>query len=60
MFTLSLNSDIDECAADTFTCDANAGCTNTYGSYTCTCNAGYSGNGKMCTGKELLNLQIHR
>ena len=30
-------------------CDANAECTNTYGSFTCACNAGYSGDGVTCT-----------
>jgi len=38
-------SDIDECTTNTtLTCHRDAQCTNTpAGSYTCTCNAGYSG-----------------
>ena len=35
-------SDLDECATATKnTCDTNAGCTNTVGSYTCSCNTGF-------------------
>jgi len=47
---------INECTANTDTCDANALCADTDGSYTCTCNDGYSdtsgvGNpeGRSCT-----------
>ncbi len=36
---------------DTHTCDAMATCMNTMGSYECTCNEGYEGDGLMCTGK---------
>ena len=43
-------SDIDECAIETDACDENADCTNTIGSYTCTCRSGYSGNGIVCQG----------
>ena len=36
---------------DTYTCDTMATCMNTMGSYECTCNEGYEGDGLMCTGK---------
>lgn len=42
-------TDIDECAEGTDDCDANASCTNTPGSFTCVCNAGYEGDGVTCT-----------
>lgn len=41
-------SDIDECATNP--CDTNANCTNSAGSFTCTCNTGYTGNGTFCEG----------
>ena len=41
--------DIDECMTD-YSCHSNASCTNTLGSFTCTCNTGYSGDGMMCFG----------
>ena len=47
--------DIDECAMNTHNCDETlAGCSNTpAGSFTCTCIAGYTGNGTagMCFGE---------
>ena len=46
---LLLFIDIDECASTP--CDKNATCDNTDGSFTCTCNTGYSGDGFDCKGK---------
>ncbi|XXT15899.1 FG-GAP-like repeat-containing protein [Sorangium sp. So ce429] len=40
---------VDECALGTDNCDANAACTDTPGSFTCACDAGYSGDGVTCT-----------
>ena len=50
--------DIDECSTNSHSCDTNAVCSNTDGSYTCPCNSGYSGDGKTCTGKLFLVLSI--
>ena len=40
-----LSLDIDECATSSDDCHAEATCADTVGSYTCTCNAGYEGDG---------------
>lgn len=42
--------DIDECETDTDNCDVNAHCNNTKGSFQCTCNIGYFGDGVVCEG----------
>ena len=41
-------TDVDECTSGTAVCDPLALCTNTAGSYQCTCPQGYSGDGKSC------------
>ena len=46
--------DVDECASDN-ECHVNAQCTNTDGSYTCSCRDGYDGDGKNCIGERLCN-----
>ena len=43
--------DIDECGASSPVCDINANCSNTRGSYICTCRTGYTGDGKTCQGR---------
>ena len=49
-----LCSDIDECMAGTHQCEHN--CTNTVGSYTCSCHDGYSlsADGRRCNGIVML------
>ena len=47
---LILVADVDECSAATHNCHGNAACNNTVGSYSCSCNTGYSGDGITCSG----------
>ena len=44
-------ADIDECNTDNDNsyCDENAQCTNTEGSFTCSCHPGYTGDGTECS-----------
>ncbi|WP_194863092.1 EGF domain-containing protein [Myxococcus sp. AB036A] len=44
----SVCTDVNECTNGTSQCSVNATCTNTPGSYNCTCKPGYSGNGWTC------------
>ena len=43
-----LFTDIDECALGTDNCDVNAVCSDTPGSFTCTCNEGFFWDGETC------------
>ena len=43
-------ADIVECVVMS-PCDPNANCANTPGSFTCTCNEGYRGDGFTCAGQ---------
>ena len=44
-------TDVDECADSSLNnCHSRATCTDTDGSFTCTCNDGYAGNGVTCEG----------
>jgi len=47
----TLHVDINECENGDDNCNENANCTNTEGSFNCTCNLGYTGDGVICTSK---------
>ena len=56
-FNISINGfvyishvDMDECILEQSNCSVHANCTNVLGSYLCTCNTGYTGNGFNCSG----------
>ena len=44
--------DVDECSPSLDNCHENSNCTNINGSFFCTCDGGYSGNGTVCDGKK--------
>ena len=44
--------DINECASSP--CSGDATCSNTDGSFQCTCKIGFSGDGTTCTGIKIL------
>ena len=53
--------DVDECTAGTTSCDTtNEGCSNTIGSFTCTCNSGYELNvdGFTCNGTIIVVIYL--
>ena len=47
-----ISADINECSEEQDNCSVNSNCTNTIGSYECTCHTGYldEGLGYVCTG----------
>ena len=50
IFPYHSHSDIDECSSAN-ECHLDATSTNAKGSYNCTCQDGFEGDGKNCTGK---------
>ena len=44
------STDINECELDTYPCNPYANCTDTDGSFNCTCREGFEGDGFNCTG----------
>jgi hypothetical protein len=48
---------MDECLSNS-TCDANATCNNTEGSYACTCDSGYRSDGFSCHGMHRTEIVI--
>ncbi len=64
MFSIEIyfvpRADIDECSNSSDDCDdSRATCTNTIGSYTCSCNFGYSGTGFTSQCSELPHTLLH-
>ena len=51
-------ADVNECTSGTDRCHRYATCHNTCGSYTCSCNPGYTGNGFSCTRKYIYLWQM--
>ena len=47
-------SDVNECVDELQVCDQNAVCSNTDGSFTCVCAEGWTGDGKLCLGKSII------
>ena len=46
--------DINECDIRTDNCSVNANCSNTQGSFNCTCKPGFDGDGISCTGNYVV------
>lgn len=44
-----ISLDINECRDETNRCHVKARCINTQGSYTCSCNSGFHGDGMVCS-----------
>ncbi len=49
LFIINTFAEINECSPVS-PCHVNATCNNTEGSYICTCDTGYSGDGFTCDG----------
>ena len=50
-----LNSDVNECVRGLQKCSSDAFCTDTKGSYNCTCKHGFTGNGRECKGRRCIH-----
>ena len=53
-FPLLFIPDVDECELDIDNCHVNANCIDVIGSFDCTCNSGFEGDGVTCISKKFL------
>ena len=63
VYYLTVRTDIDECVSpDLNECHEAGICNNTDGSYDCSCNEGYDGDGYNCTGRKcnIYTLYLYR
>ncbi|CAH3192984.1 unnamed protein product, partial [Porites evermanni] len=51
--------DSDECLNNSHNCSKNATCTNTEGSFNCSCKPGYIGNGHNCSEFSINSTILH-
>ena len=51
-------ADINECTVGSNECHDNATCTNTDGSYLCSCNKTFSGDGRNCSSKNVMLFSV--
>ncbi|KAL9957479.1 hypothetical protein ACROYT_G039117 [Oculina patagonica] len=51
--------EVDQCTNGKHSCDVNAVCNNTRGSYNCTCKDGFYGDGKNCTDIDECSTNFH-
>ena len=54
--SINFQIDIDECKGSNNVCDENANCSNTVGSYNCTCKDGFTRDGHSCSGKIVTDM----
>ena len=55
----SLMKDVDECVQNIDDCADNATCSDTEGSYECTCDPGFTGDGFNCTGQSDMTMIVY-
>ena len=58
LLSLFFIADINECTTNSHNCNVNAACQNIKGSFQCTCNRGYGGDGRQCSSKYQIWLVI--
>jgi len=52
------SADVDECATNSHSCNENAACSNSVGSYNCTCITGFIGDGFNCSGELIQHAEM--